>query len=332
MLWPVALAVLSLQSAAPTYGTFTNDVVELLTINRTVPGTAENSLVHQGYRYLFSSPVTLEKFKANPRAYEVQLGGACGQLGELSTRGDTNHYLVSGRRLFIFSSEASRDAFKANPRGYLDSDDRAPTAIKAARDRGAGLVAQARTWAGLDNLGPQAAITFTVSQGTFSEVARVGPGTDYFEQTMYDGAGTGYEIRLGKAFAVANKGASEELLPSWRRALERRRARNFVYLLMAKPTNRNFFAYRSSNGGVATVEAYVDRVLTTLRIEEGSGRLLGTKTRQRAENGLMGWVDRTFTQFATIDGVTLPIAWTATFDGADAPIFARRGIRVSLSR
>jgi hypothetical protein len=119
-------------------------------------------------------------------------------------------------------------------------------------------------------------------------------------------------------------------VPTWRRALERRRGRNLAYMLTAKPDRRTMFAYKSSAGGIAVVDVYLDRELSSLRIQEGTGKVVGMVVRGRDVSGILGTIDRTFTQYRTADGITWPISWTATFNGSDAPALARQGDKVTI--
>src|SRR5262245_61503243 len=74
----------------PMFGTFTVDVVGLVRDHQEVSGSAALTANRFGYVYLFSQETNREAFLKDPEKYEVQLGGACGKMGELSGRGSTD--------------------------------------------------------------------------------------------------------------------------------------------------------------------------------------------------------------------------------------------------
>ena len=310
--------------AAPRYGAFNLDVVALLRDGKESGGSQELAVDRGGYRYLFAHPVNRDAFMKSPERYEVQLGGACARTGELSERGIPERFWVHRRRLYIFSSDACREAFKLNPEAFIERDQPAPKALKPNLDRGAQLIGQARQWTGLDKLTTKSTITLAGPAPGGSYV-RVGPGWDYLERSE-----TTFQITNGQAVEINPQGVTEALAPTWRRALERRRGRSLAYMLTAKPDRRTMFAYRSSTGGTALVDVFLDRELSSLRIQEGTGKVVGMTVRGRDANGALGMIDRTFTQYRTADGITWPISWTATFNGADAPGLARQGDKITI--
>jgi len=316
--------VSSPNQAAPKYGTFNLDVVALLRDGKELGGSQEMAVDRGGYRYLFAHPVNRDAFMKTPERYEVQLGGACARTGELTERGIPERFLVHRRRLYIFSSDACREAFKTNPEAFIERDQPAPKALKPNLERGAQLIGQARQWMGLDKLSTKSTMTIVGSAPGGSYI-RVGPGSDYLEQ-----ASSTFQISNGLAVETNPQGVTEALAPTWRRALERRRGRNLAYMLTAKPDRRTMFAYRSSTGGIAIVDVFLDRELSSLKIQEGTGKVVGMTVRGRDANGALGMIHRTFTQYRTADGITWPISWTATFNGVDAPGLARQGDKIMI--
>lgn len=95
------------------------DPLELLA-GREVLGKKENVFLHGRFHYLFSTRENLEKFKANPGEYGIQMGGGCGRMGPLSGMGDPNRFFIHKGRIYIFASEECRKAFSANPEKFLE--------------------------------------------------------------------------------------------------------------------------------------------------------------------------------------------------------------------
>jgi hypothetical protein len=77
-------------------------------------------------------------------------------------------------------------------------------------------------------------------------------------------------------------------------------------------------AIGSSKVGEIAVEQVaieVDHSVYTLGIDPVSGRILSLSTHRRGPQGNFGQFVQTFSDFRTVDGLTLPFKTTATFDG-----------------
>lgn len=86
------------------------DPVELVA-GREVAGQDNLSSKHLRYEYRFANAANKAKFDAEPLAFAVQNGGACGRMGELSGRGAVTRWTVVNGKIFLFASESCRDTF-----------------------------------------------------------------------------------------------------------------------------------------------------------------------------------------------------------------------------
>lgn len=311
---------------APKFGTFRVDVVSLIQNGRVEVGRVAHSADRFGYRYLFSSKAHLDAFLRDPAKYEVQLGGACGKMAELSGRGSTERYWVYKGKLYIFASDGCRTGFQANPEGHIEKDELELKATATEAKRGRELLDRAAKWSGLHNLGQTESITFShdseLKQGDktykVKSTTRISADGDFFAVTTYDGQGYANQISNGKAIEIDPKGVREEHVPTWRRALERRRARNLTYILLNRRSKAMTVRHDGTANGIASVVVNLDGATSTLWIEESSGKVLSQIVKGRNGPGIIGEVQREFTQYATAQGITLPVAWTATYNGQES--------------
>jgi YHS domain-containing protein len=328
----------SLAQPEPTFGTFKVDVVSLISEGKTEPGKSEYAADRLGYRYLFSTKAHRDAFQRSPAAYEVQLGGACGKMAELGGRGSTERYWVYKGKLFVFASDGCRTGFQQNPEGHIEVDDAKPTGTKAQADRGRKLIDLAAKWSGIDQLGKAGTISTiqesVLKQGSQTYDVRqttlVGAKGDYFDLETYNGSGYGNRIENGKAFEIDPKGNIVEHVPTWKRAVERRRSRMLAHLLLSR-RSRSFLAFEVGNAkGVSEVAVHVDGVASTLKIEEQTGKVLAQTVTGRNRFGILGPVEMTFSAYDTKEGVTYPVAWTARYGGQDSPIHGRQGMKLEV--
>lgn len=320
------------------YGTFNVDVVQLVRDGDETPGTQAYVTDLNGYRYLFVSEANREVFLRAPEQYEVQLGGACGRMGELSGRGSPGRYWVYRGRLFVFASEACRQAFQQNPERYLDHDDPKPIGSQEAADHGRRLLEAAARWSGLGSLQRGAGVA-TVYEATYQQngksypmrqMVKVRSNGDYLAQDTYDGVSYGREMRNSEALEIDPNGHVERMVPSWARALARERGRNLARILMSRQADSSKAIGRRLDGGVGEVQVHVDGVASIVLIHEATGRVVGFESIERGVGGVLERLRRNYTAYATEGGVTMPVGWNATVDGVPAPGRSREGLKLEI--
>jgi outer membrane protein assembly factor BamB len=103
----------------------------LLIEGREVPGLPALAVAYGGYRYLFASAATRDRFAEEPERYAIQLDGECPRA-QGGVRGDPARFAVVDRRIYLFHTETCRTKFVADPEAYLPADVDAPEARPSA--------------------------------------------------------------------------------------------------------------------------------------------------------------------------------------------------------
>ncbi|MBC8065160.1 MAG: hypothetical protein H7Y17_10045, partial [Chlorobia bacterium] len=288
----------------------------------------------------FASKSHRDAFTKNPTKFEVQLGGGCGKMAELAGRGSTERYWIYKGKLFIFASDGCRTGFQSNPEGHIEKDDPKIQTTPAESKRGRELLDKAAKWSGIDGLGKMGSVAFlqesVLKQGDQSYdvkgITRLSASGDYYDVTTYNGAGYANQIQKGKAIEINSKGVADVHVPTWKRALERQRARNLAYLLIARKYKGMTVKFDGAANGIASVVANIDGSTSTLWIEESTGKVISQINKGRNRLGIIGDVQREFTEYQIKDGVTMPVAWTATFNGQDSPIHDRNPMKLEIRK
>ena len=319
LLTPIAAASLVLAGpvvaavdAADVTGTLAVDPVRLVG-GEEVPGVEELSIEHAGFRYLFADEESRAAFEADPERFEIQLGGACARMGPLSGVGTTDLYAVHDGRIYIFASEACRKGFLSAPEKLLETDDplpenRTPERLAAGR----ALLERA-----VEAMGGAAAIDAVTSYDervVGDERARgltiVFPGSVRREQSWGDDTWASVVVEDEGWFEAPD--GRRPMYAQQRRALERIAARNLLVILRAR-TCDDFVAVPD---GPDRVRVAFGGFTCTLGLDPDSGRIASQSYRGRGgPRAVLGLVERTFSDFQTIEGVTLPRTIEVRHDG-----------------
>lgn len=324
----------------PKFGTFKVDVVSLISDGKTEQGKPEFTAERQGYRYLFTTQSHLNEFKKNPTKFEVQLGGGCGKMAELAGRGSTERYWVHKEKLYIFASDGCRTGFQSNPEGHIEVDEPRLKATPLEARKGRELLDKAAKWSGLDKIGKSGSVTYLqeseLKQGNTTYAVkgttRISFNGDYYDVTTYNGAGYANQIAKGKAVEIDSKGAVDEHVPTWKRALERQRARSLAYLLLNRSSKNLTAQFDGVANGIASVLVNLDGATSTLWIEEATGKVISQTIKGRNRLGIIGDVQMEFTQYGKSNGVTLPTAWIGTYNGQDSAMHERKVMKLEIRK
>jgi YHS domain-containing protein len=337
-------------------GTMRTDVVDLVEGRGEHAGREEVSAEHEGWRYLFSSETNRSAFLADPARYEIQLGGACARMGPLSGRGKPDLAAVHQVKVYLFASESCRETFLADPSRHLETDLEPPLWHPIPRSTGRALVKRAVEWAGgmerLDRLGffeerfeGEATIggkpMRIASRFALAEDGSVRHEESWGEETW------SWFASGSEAFFVEPKGETTKAHPQQRRAMERVRDHHLLSVL--RSMNRRDFAATSplpedlvESGkwpehpsdeamGYERTAVYFDGTVRVLAIDPASGRVVRLAYEGRGPGGALGRIEKTYSLYESIDGTTLPVSWTATFEGKPDPSLSCGRVSISTS-
>lgn len=108
------------------------DPVVLSTANAVAEGDAAHTVVHDGVAYYFASPITAERFQADPDSYLPQYGGFCAYAIALGRKldGDPRFADIVDGRLYLFVNAAVFEKYLADKENTLRTAEEKWGAIK----------------------------------------------------------------------------------------------------------------------------------------------------------------------------------------------------------
>jgi YHS domain-containing protein len=315
------------------------DTVILLTQGKEVFGKSAISLAHDGFTYLFSSPETKAEFQKNPDKYSIQLGGLCARMGGTVT-GNPSNYIVHDRKVYIFASDNCRKLFVEAPAKYLATPPPPMPTVAGAVARGRALLDRAAAAHGGNRLDAvnsyleSSSVTLKRPSGDVSIVTKTMwrfPGGARSERTIPLQSGTITVITLltpEGAWGFGPDGRSRRVPRASVPSVESSLWRPLLPLLRARTEEKLDVA---ALGPTTVPGASLERVRVirggldvTLNIDSSTGRVHSTSLVDRNDRGEVGAILVAYDDFRTVDGVTLPFAENATFNGAPSPALSRR--------
>ena len=88
-----------------------------------------------------------------------------------------------------------------------------------------------------------------------------------------------------------------------------------LFLFRAR-TQPDFKAWLNSDGAL---DVELPEFTTTLAIDPGTGRVVSQTYRGRGPGGVLGQIAINYSDYRTVEGLSLPFKTTATFDGQPFP-------------
>lgn len=317
---------------APPERTLAFDVIELVQ-GRETPGKPELLVSHEGFDYCFSTPENKARFEREPGRFEIADGGACGRMGPLAGLGDARRWSVHEGRVFVFASDGCRTRFTQDPVRFIERDDPRPEGDAASLAAGAALMDQLVSWAGgaerLRNVRTyrdraarvQAAKdkNWTVTNSTMLSFPDHAATRETWDALWYS------TVRTPAGGAMGSEKGLENIAAARTRAFDRALSRSLIVILRAFvdrgiSDGAEFVAVADGEGRVGDVEVAFVKVwqrggLSRLAIEKGTGRPVQLSFRARDGSSSVAVSERTYTAYATVEGVQLPTAYTVVFDG-----------------
>jgi YHS domain-containing protein len=341
---PIAIvaAVLLLASVAVFGQSSARDVVPvlegldpvMLVQGKEVQGDLKISVTRGTFQYLFASAENKAAFEKDPARYEIQLEGACARMGAPVT-GNPDLYTVHQGRIYIFGSAECKKRFEAAPQNYLEAANEAaprapatPEAVKKAKaliDAAVAAMGGASRIDGLASYQEKSTTLQTRRQGEVevkTNLTVVFPDRIRSERVMPD-----YEdaskVRQFATVVTASEvfgimGSVTRPLPNSARIEQEKEVNRRILAILRARNSFNPAAIGSGKIGEISVEQVaieIDHAMYTLGIDPASGRILSLATHRRGPQGNFGQFVQTFSDFRTVDGLTLPFKITATFDG-----------------
>lgn len=317
-------------------------------------GREDLFIEHEGIRYRFVNDDNRAAFIADPARYSVADGGACGRMGPLSGLGDARRFAVHDGRIYFFASEGCRSGFLSDPARHIELDDPLPAAPVDQPERaaeGREIIARCLNWAGdldvvqscrLSVLRTQPGKDATGSEVTwnisdtwaFSFPAGHPESNAYHHRNAWNEFWYTTNSSGGRAVSIA-EGSFDLMAASRSHAFVRSMHRHPIVILKSV-SDPDFMAVADGSGevdGVAVdyVKVACHGATNRLAVEKGTGRLVSQAFHARENSMTVGDVVRTFTAYSAVKGVTLPTAWTTSFDGVEQPTKSISGITIEIN-
>jgi YHS domain-containing protein len=307
----------------------------MLVQGKEVQGNLKITLTRGDFQYMFASEDNKAAFEKDPARYEIQLDGSCARMG-LPVRGNPDLYTVYQGRIYIFGSGECKTRFEAAPTNYLEGESGAKTKIALTPEglkKGEALIEKAVTAMGsaklIDGLTnyQEKSTTLQTRQQSDVEVNTnltiVFPDRLRLDQVMPDYANPSTTrkatvvITATEAFAITPNGIRP--VPEANRIDQEHEINRRPLAILRARKNASFHpaATGSAKVGETTVEQVaveMDDTSYALGIDPTSGRILSLSYRRRGPAGNFGQITKVFSDFRTVDGVTLPFKVTASFD------------------
>ena len=287
----------------------------MLSQGKEVQGDTKFKVTRGKFQYIFANAENKATFEKDPSRYEIQLNGHCARMGA-PTGGNADLYYVHNGRIYIFGSEECQTLFKATPEKYLETPPAPkspPTAemvkrgqeliAKAVEAFGAGSkLDQLRSLQRTDLRGNQVKNILTVA---FPDTLR--------QETVRPNFTLVSVITPADSFVtVSNR--TRPMAEDNRAAIYKELNRDPIFLLRAR-TRPDFKA----SGTEDSVDVELAGFATTLGIDPGTGRVVSQTYRGRGPGGVVGQIVINYSDFRTVEGLSLPSKTTATLDGQPFP-------------
>jgi YHS domain-containing protein len=287
----------------------------MLSQGKEVQGDMKYKVTRGRFQYIFATAENKATFEKDPARYEIQLEGHCARMGAPTT-GNPDLYTVHKERIYIFGSEECQTLFKAAPEKYLEvpATPKSPTADMIKR--GQELIAKAVEAFGGSKL--DALRTFQKTDVRANQVKNVlvMAFPDSLRQEIVRPTFTLTSIVTpAESFIVVNN-AARPMSEANRTAIHKDLYHELLVLLRAR-TQPDFKAALAGNEALVDVE--LPGFTTTLGMDARTGRIISQTYRGRGPGGVVGQIAINYSDFRTVEGLTLPFKTTATFDGQPFP-------------
>ena len=286
----------------------------MLVQGKEVQGDVKYKVTRGRFQYLFANAENKATFEKEPARYEIQLDGSCARMGAPTT-GNPDLYFVHNGRIYIFGSEECQTLFKAAPEKYLEvpAAPKSPPTEESIK-RGQELLTKAVEAVGskLDQL---ASFQKTDLRGNqVKNILTLAFPDSLRQEAVRQNFTLVSVITPSDSFVMVNNGA-RPMPEAGRAAIYKELYHDLVVLLRAR-TRSDFKASATGND---EVDIELPGFNTTLRIDPATGHVATQTYRGRGPGGALGQIAINYSDYRSVDGLSLPFKTTATFDGEPFP-------------
>jgi YHS domain-containing protein len=288
----------------------------MLVQGKEVQGDVKFKVTRGQFQYIFANADNKTTFEKDPARYEIQLKGACARMGSPTT-GNPDLYLVHDGHIYIFGSEECQTRFKAAPEKYLEvpAPPKAPPTAEMVK-RGQELIAKAvEALGGAAKLDQLRTLQRTDLRGNqVKNILTLASADTLRQETVRPTFTLISVITPAESFVVVNDRA-RPMADDNRTAIYKELNHDLIFLLRARRRSD----FKASLAGNDTVDIELPEFTTTLAIDPATGRVLSQTYKGRGPGGVLGQIVINYSDFRTVEGLSLPFKTTATFDGEAFP-------------
>jgi YHS domain-containing protein len=295
----------------------------MLSQGKEVQGDMKFKVTRGRFQYLFANAENKAAFEKDPARYEIQLDGSCARMGAPTT-GNPDLYLVHNGRIYIFGSEECQTLFKAAPEKYLETP-AAPKSPPTAEmiKRGQELIARAVEALGggskLDQL--RTLQRKDVRDNQVKNNLVVAFPDSLRQETIRPNFTLTSVVTPSESFFIVNN--SVRSMPEANRTAIYKDLYHDPTVLFRARKQPEFKAWaagdRAEDKGMEYLDVDVSGFATTLGIDSATGRVVSQTYRGRGPGGVLGQIAINYSDFRTVEGLSLPFKMTATFEGQPYP-------------
>ena len=297
----------------------------MLTQGKEVQGDMKFKVTRGQFQYIFARAENQSVFEKDPARYEIQLDGHCARMGA-PVVGNPDLYAVHNGLIYIFGTPTCKTLFVSAPEKYLE----VPTAPKAvasaeALRRGQMLVAKA-----VEAMGGASKVdqirSFqekdTRGNGNVKNYLQLAFPDRLRQETVRPNFTLVTVITPSDSFLIIGDAAAT-MPQANRNATQNEVKRKLIVLLRAR-TRPDFIVSsigpaKAGETAVEQVDIEFDAFNTVLGIDPAGGRVLSQSYRGRGPGGVVGQIVIHYSDFRTVEGLSLPFKTNATFNGEPFP-------------
>jgi YHS domain-containing protein len=288
----------------------------MLAQGKEVQGDMKFMVTRGRFQYLFANAENKATFEKEPARYEIQLDGSCARMGA-PTSGNPDLYFVHNGRIYIFGSEECQTVFKAAPEKYLEvpTAPKSPPTVEMLK-RGQELISKVvESLGGGSKLDQLVSFQKTDLRGNqVKNILTLAFPDSLRQETVRPNFTLVSVITPSDSFVMVNNGA-RSMPEAGRAAINKELYHELIVLLRAR-TRSDF---KASATGNSDVDIELPGFTTTLGIDPGTGRVVSQTYRGRGPGGALGQIVINYSDYQSVEGLSLPFKSTATFDGQPLP-------------
>lgn len=286
----------------------------MLSQGKEVQGDLKFKVTRGGFQYLFANAETKARFEKDPAKYEIQLDGHCARMGA-PTGGNPDLYVVHNGRIYIFGSEECQTLFKATPDKYLEVPVTPKSPSAEMVKRGNELIAKAveafGAGAKLDQL--RSFQRTDLRENKIKNILVMSFPDTLRQETVRPNFTLVSVITPSESFVQFNNGA-RPMSEASRKAIQKDLMHDLLVLFRER-TRSDFKA----SGDSDSVDVELPGFTTSLVIDPATGRVASQKYNGRGPGGVVGQIVINYSDYRTVEGMSLPFKMSATFDGQPFP-------------